>query len=126
MTPPQSTPLVEAADRLNDIKDSQRHAMDAAMELINRMPFTAIHFFVQPIRHNREFHWGVRVSVHAVAAALFPELAIELGAVRKTDVHTSERGLVVDSYELLIGSLAGVPFEISAFMGSQRVEVAAA
>lgn len=125
MSPSQSTPLIEAADRLKDIKDSQRHAFDTAMELINRMPFTALHFFVQPMRHNREFQWGVQVSVHAVAVALFPELAVELGAVRKTDVRTSGRG-VVDSYELLVGSLAGVPFELSAYMGSQRVEAAAA
>lgn len=124
MSPSQITPLTLAAHQLNDIKNAHLHTLTVATALVERLPFTALSFNITALRRNFRFEWGVLIDVHPVAVSLFPQLVAELDAKQETDVHSSGPREVV-RYERLVGSLAGVPFEISAFMGSQRIEAAA-
>lgn len=125
MSPTQITPLVEAAYHLKNIKDSQRHAFTVAATLVDRLPFTAMSFEIASIQHGARFEWGVRLHVHQIEVPLFADVAAELGGEVTTDIHSTEPGRVA-SYRRLSGALAGVPFEIRAYMGSQQVTAVAA
>jgi hypothetical protein len=124
MTPSQTSGLVEAATQLHDLKASQRYALDIASALVDRLPFLALDVYTT--RSPRSFcgKWGVQVHVHAVNAGYFPSLLAELGGEIRTQVESSGIGWV-SKVEMLIGQFSGVPFEIRAHLGSQKVEAAA-
>lgn len=124
MSPSQITPLEAAAYHLKNIKDAQRHAFTVAMTLVDRLPFTAMSFEVASIQHNNRFEWGVRLHVHQIEVPLFAGVAAELAGRVETDIHSTAPGQVA-RYERLSGSLAGVPFEIRAYTGSQKVQAVA-
>jgi hypothetical protein len=124
MSPSQITPLDEAtAYHLNDTKASQIDALNAARLLVEELPFAATDMQIIRIRRQFRFEWGVRLDVLRSDAALLPQVAALLGGELRTKVERIGHGAVT-RYELLTGELHGVPFEISAFMGTQLVAVA--
>lgn len=125
MQPTQITPHIEAAAyHLNDTKTSQQDALQLAALLIDRLPFAATDMHIIRMRHAFRLEWGVRLDVLGADAALFGLVAEQLGAERRSEV-LGAGGNAVTCHESLVGSVEGVPFEIRAYMGTQRIEVAA-
>lgn len=107
------TALTEAAAHLTDSRDAQRHALDLAQAIVDKLPIEPFDVTVTRVARSFDWRWGVQINVHEATVEHFPRLAVELHAVEMTEAEAGAGRTRI--LRTLTGVFSGVPFEIRTF-----------